>query len=381
MLKLQQVMMALRKMSSDLELSKAQFGELAELIGIASMIVDCNGKILSSNETAAAMLGFKAEDLVDTLLTDLVVDGRDELDEILIPSMKSGRLEAFDLVFRGRHGRKSPLCVVPQPIEHADGLTRSMLLVFTERTNHSVLLQTLHRSEPQLQQFSNRLIAAHELELKRVSSELHDGLGQALTMIKFMVEDASRHVKDGRPEEGGQVLDETVARLREAMNEVRRISVELRPSSLDDLGLIPTIEWHCRNYQRAYRNLSLKLDLNVIEAEIPAALKLDIFRIVQETLNNVAKHADASEVKLSLQAEHANLHLTIHDNGNGFDANQLYFGEANRWGIGLKSMLERVESTGGVLLVQSGLNGGTTIDAHWALQAVVSDVLRQSPVG
>lgn len=380
MIKLQQVMTAMRKMSSELELSKAQFGELTELIGIASMIVDSNGGIVSINETAAAMIGFKPEDLVDTLLTELVIDGRRELDEILIPSMKSGQLESFDLVLRGRTGRKSPLCVVPQPIEHTDGVTRSMLLVFTEKSNHNALLQTLQRSESQLQQFSNRLIAAHEVELKRVSSELHDGLGQALTMIKFMVEDVSRHIKDGEPELGSRVLDETVELLREAMCEVRRISLELRPSSLDDLGLIPTIEWHCRNFQRAYRNLSLKLDLNVIEAEIPKVLKLDIYRIIQEALNNVAKHANASEIVLSLRVEHASLLLIIQDNGSGFDANQLYFEMVNRCGLGLKSMNERVESTGGVLLIQSG-NGGTTVDARWALQAVVSDLLPQSSSG
>jgi signal transduction histidine kinase len=98
-------------------------------------------------------------------------------------------------------------------------------------------------------------------------------------------------------------------------------------------------------------------------------------------LNNVAKHAEASEIALSLRVEHANLRLVIQDNGTGFDTNQLYFEMANRWGLGLKSMLERVESTGGVLLIQSGLNGGTTVDAHWALQAVVSDLLRQSSCG
>src|ERR1700692_1888175 len=147
MLKLHQEMTAMRKMSSDLELWKSQFGELTELIGIASMIVDCNGGIVSINETAAAMIGFKPEDLVDTLLTGLVIDGRREVDEILISSSKSANLESFDLVLRGYSGRKSPLCVVPQPIEHTDGVTRSMLLVFTEKSNHNALLQTLHRSE------------------------------------------------------------------------------------------------------------------------------------------------------------------------------------------------------------------------------------------
>ncbi|MFC5473642.1 ATP-binding protein [Paraherbaspirillum soli] len=363
MLKLQQMMRAMRVMSSELELSEAQFGELSELIGIASVIVDSDGAILSINEMAAGMLGFKAEELRGTLLTRLVIDGLSALEQVLKPGRRADNPELFDLVFRGRSGRKSILCVIPQYLDHSDGATHSVLLVLSEKTSRSALLQTLQRSEPELQQFSNRLIAAHELELKRVSSELHDGIGQVLAMIKFMVEDAARHVKGGQSDEGGRILDETVLRLREAMSEIRRISIELRPSSLDDLGLIPTIEWHCRNYQNAYRDVHLKLELNAVEAEIPVALKLDIFRIIQEAMNNAAKHADASTVTLSLQVEHANLRLRIGDNGKGFDLDQ----SEHEGGVGLKSMRERVESTGGRFSIQSAPNSGTTVEAYWSL--------------
>lgn len=374
MLKLQQIMIAMRRMSCELELSKSQFGELTELIGIASMIVDSHSMILSVNEVAASMLGYKAEELLDTSLMELVETGQAALYNVLTFHLNASNLESFEIAFKGRSGRISILTVVPQSIEHRDGITRSMLLVLTEKSNRSALLHTLDRSEPKLQQFSNRLIAAHESELKRVSSELHDGIGQVLAMIKFMIEDAARLVYCGKPDEGGKILDETVARLREAMEEVRRISIELRPSSLDDLGLIPTIQWHCRNFKTAYRNLHLNLDLDVIEAEVPEALKLDIFRIVQEALNNVAKHAHASEVSVSLNVEHANLRLVIRDNGNGFDADPLDFSATNLWGVGLKTMRERVESSAGNFWIQSNVSSGTRVEGRWALQAVVSKV-------
>jgi two-component system NarL family sensor kinase len=369
MIKLQQVMKAMRNISNDVELSDAQFGELTELIGIPSMIIDGSGRILCINETTAAMLGFKADEIRATLLADCIFEGGDDLRGILHPGLQSAKPAPFDLVFQGRSGRKTALCVVPQTIPHADGAAHSILLVLTEKTKRSALAQALHRSQPALQQFSNRLMAAHELELKRVSSELHDDIGQVLTMIKFMVEDAARQINNGALAAGNRILDDTVARLREAMNEVRRVSSELRPSSLDDLGLLPTIEWHCRNYQNAYRFLQLKLDLNVIEAEIPGTLKLDIFRIIQESLNNAAKHANASEVKVSLQVEQACLHLGIQDNGAGFDVNLVDAGIAGQGGIGLKSMLDRVESAGGMFLVRSDRNRGTTLNARWTLPA------------
>ncbi|MEB0165483.1 ATP-binding protein, partial [Glaciimonas sp. CA11.2] len=93
---------------------------------------------------------------------------------------------------------------------------------------------------------------------------------------------------------------------------------------------------HCRIYKKAYHDVRLNLDLDVIEAEVPEVLKLDIFRIIQEALNNVAKHAQASEVTVSLHVEHANMRLIIRDNGKGFDSNPLDFSTANQGGLGLK---------------------------------------------
>jgi two-component system NarL family sensor kinase len=279
--------------------------------------------------------------------------------------------EPFDLVLHGRSGRKSAVFVVPVPIDQVEGAPCSIMLMLTERAKRQVSSHALQHSEQELQHFSNRLIVAHEVELKRVSSELHDGIGQVLAMIKFMVEDASRRLKQGKIQEGAQILDETVQRLRDAMDEVRRLSSELRPSTLDDLGLIPTIEGHCRKYEYAYDNIKLERNLSVAEAEIPTHLKSEIFRIVQEAMNNAAKHARASTLAVSMQNDHGSLILGIRDNGVGFDAKQFAGSHLSQQGIGLRSMRERAESTGGDFSIKSSPGSGTAIEVRWKLHAVV----------
>ncbi|WP_211443276.1 ATP-binding protein [Collimonas humicola] len=371
MLKLQQVLGVMRKMRSEIELSEPQFGELTDLFGISSLVIDNEGAISSINDTAADMLGFKVQELLGTLLMRLVVDGERALNHLLRQGPKSSGFEPFDMVLHGRSGRKSAVFVVPVPIDQVDGAPCSIMLMLTEKAKRQASSHTLQHSEQELQQFANRLIVAHEVELKRVSSELHDGIGQVLAMIKFMVEDASRRLKQGKVQEGAHILDETVQRLRDAMDDVRRLSSELRPSTLDDLGLLPTVEGHCRKYEDAYDNIKLERHLNVEEAEIPAHLKSEIFRIIQEAMNNAAKHACASTVAVSMLSDHGNLILGVQDNGIGFDAKQFTGGHIGQQGIGLRSMRERAESTGGFFAIKSSPGSGTTVEVRWKLHSVV----------
>jgi two-component system NarL family sensor kinase len=372
MLKLQQVLGVMRKMRSEIELSEPQFGELTDLFGISSLVIDNEGAISSINDTAADMLGFTVQELLGTLLMRLVVDGDRALSHLLHHGPKSNSFEPFDLVLHGRSGRKSAVFVVPVPIDQVDGGLCSIMLMLTEKVKRQASSHTLQHSELELQQFANRLIVAHEVELKRVSSELHDGIGQVLAMIKFMVEDASRRLKQGKVQEGAHILDETVQRLRDAMDDVRRLSSELRPSTLDDLGLLPTVEGHCRKYEDAYDSIKLERHLNVEETEIPAHLKSEIFRIIQEAMNNAAKHACASNVTVSMLSDHGNLILGIQDNGVGFDTKLFTGGHASQQGIGLRSMRERAESTGGFFAIKSSPGSGTTVEVRWKLHSVVT---------
>lgn len=367
MVKLQQLTSAMRKLRMEIEFSAKQFGELADVIAVASMIIDAQGTVRGANCRAATMLGLKIEDLAGKPLHLFVAEGGEAMKRILSSGEAGYLSQPFELVLRGRSGRRSTVCVAPQAIEDAGDEERMTLLVLNEKGGVQTLQQTVQRSEQELARFTNRLIAAHDGELKRVSSELHDSIGQVLAMVKFMVEDASRHVQRGQCNDGREILDETVQRLREAISEVRRISRELRPSSLDDLGLLPTLMEHCRNYQNAYRHIALQLDIGVTESDVPSNLKSEIFRVVQEALNNIAKHSNASAASALLQADSQCLCLRVADNGEGFDVEGAGKGAPFAAGIGLQSMRDRVEATGGRFAIDSSAERGTTVEACWLL--------------
>jgi signal transduction histidine kinase len=137
---------------------------------------------------------------------------------------------------------------------------------------------------------------------------------------------------------------------------------DLRPSMLDDLGLLTTIGWLCRKFGEAHSDIRIDRNINIEEREVPASLKLVIFRILQEALNNVAKHSKASLVRLCLNKVGKGIELTISDNGRGFDV-----GETPRNGLGIVSMRERAELSNGSFAIESVEGKGTTVRVTWAL--------------
>jgi len=227
--------------------------------------------------------------------------------------------------------------------------------------------KNLRESREALRQLSARLLTVQEEERKRIARDLHDGIGQSLTAVKFMVEKALGDSL-GQPKGGrNELLQNVVPVIQQCVAEVRNICMALRPSILDDLGLIATLQWFCREFLKVYPQVQVDLEIGIEEAQIPEALKTNIFRIVQESLNNVAKHAKAKRVLVSLSwSRQAELVLTVQDDGEGLAASVA--GGRNRpGGLGLPSMRERAECTDGDLRIDSAPGQGTTISARWPL--------------
>jgi signal transduction histidine kinase len=209
------------------------------------------------------------------------------------------------------------------------------------------------------------LIESYEQAQGQLACDLHDGIGQILGAMKYRLEGAVQMVSDGDATGAQAVLSGIVARLQSAIEEVRRVAMRLRPSILDDLGLIPTIEWFARDFQATYAGTRVVTRVQAREGDVPEPLKLVIYRVMQEALHNVAKHACAREVRVALTRTGPGLTLRIADDGRGFDPGAVPVGSA-RGGIGLGGMRERVEQSGGVLSVQSSVGGGTVVTASWA---------------
>ncbi|NIT59498.1 MAG: hypothetical protein GWN00_25755 [Aliifodinibius sp.] len=151
--------------------------------------------------------------------------------------------------------------------------------------------------------------------------------------------------------------------------EVQQIQKQIRPPLLDIFGVIETIKWYAEEFDTLYTSIDVSLDLDADETEIPDGLKITIFRVIQEALNNVAKHSKGSRATISLNRQQNKIELIIQDNGEGFSLEEYFSNTHLKQGIGLVSMRERVEQTGGEFYFSSKIGEGTTIRGVWQVDA------------
>jgi PAS domain S-box-containing protein len=242
----------------------------------------------------------------------------------------------------------------------------SMAPLIGEAINRFNLEEELRDSENRLRLLSSRLLEVQEQERKRVAHELHDGIGQTLTAVKFKVEDTLQQMAKSKSRSRG-ALETIVPVIQQAVEEVRRIQMDLRPSLLDDIGILATIGWFTREFQKVYTSIQIGKAIDIQEKEVPDSLKVVIFRVTQEGLNNVAKHSKADHASLSLRKSNKRLELVIADNGQGFEVDGVQSVESPEKGFGLSSMRERTELSGGSFSIESTIGVGTTIRASWPI--------------
>ena len=221
----------------------------------------------------------------------------------------------------------------------------------------------LQESESRLRLLSSQLLTTQENERKRVAHELHDSIGAFLTVIKLQIEDVISSLERGAATPDS--LKKVMPTVQQAIEESRRIQMNLRPSMLDDLGILPTIEWYCREFAKTCPHIRIEKRIDLTEDQVPNALKTVIYRISQEALNNIAKHSKADLVTFSLRKIGDPIELAIQDNGQGFDVEQTLSKESHKRGLGLSGMRERVELTGGSFSIESNKGVGTVIRAAW----------------
>jgi PAS domain S-box-containing protein len=219
--------------------------------------------------------------------------------------------------------------------------------------------EELAKSHQRLQQLASQLLQAQEKERKRVAVELHDSLLSELAAMKYLFEAKVMLLKSGQltdPNEFNRITDI----MQKVIKDARGIMNNLRPSILDEMGLIPTIGWLSQEFQKIYGHIQVHNQVEARENDIPETIKVVIFRVLQEALNNFAKHGKGDQVELFLFKSGGALHLKIQDNGQGFDMQKV------KKGLGLESMRERVELLGGEFQVESISGQGTTIRATWS---------------
>ena len=219
------------------------------------------------------------------------------------------------------------------------------------------LYESLLEREKELEMLSGARVKAQEEERRRIAREIHDGLGQMLTAIKFnieILEDAMILEKDK-----SERLKDIKKLLDEVMKEAREISYNLMPSILEDFGLIPALQLLSDQFSNR-TNIKVNFLTHGLVERLDSQIEISLYRIVQEALNNVAKHAEASEVNLQVLKKANSIRLVIEDNGKGIDiSNRIRI--SDKGGMGLISMRERARSLGGTFTIDSIPKNGTLI--------------------
>jgi PAS domain S-box-containing protein len=366
----------------------------------SALLIDSEGLIIALNETAHQRLGKSTDKLVgmnlyDILPPDIAKIEKAKADEVF----RSGKPVRFESKRQGRwfdqtdypvfasHGKICQVAVFAHDItdykeaeeallkardkleqqvkERTANLAETNEQLRREIEERKQMEKVLQKSQVELRHLSSRLLEVQENERKRIAGELHDSIGQSLTAIKFGLENALNGISQDSAKESAELMEALIPVVQQASEEVRQIHTNLRPSLLDDLGVMTTISWFCREFEKVYTGIRIEKQMDIEEKEVPELLKIVIFRVLQEALNNVSKHGKADLVRLSMKRTGTKIELIIEDNGQGFDVKHLRSVKESQIGFGLTSMKERTELSGGVFAIESTPRAGTVVRASW----------------
>jgi PAS domain S-box-containing protein len=353
-----------RAVEAALTKSEERYRGLIDTMVEGLIVTDPAGHIVYVNDSFCAMLGRARAELIGQDVGMCSRDGHSCGMMQAVVAEQSCPPTRFVCECLHKDGRPITVHVSQQRLLDQQGRYDGCFAVVMDVTERHRAEDALRRSENELRLLSAQLLAAQEVERKRIASELHDGISQTLSAVKFYLENSAALCRSGETPAGPEAIERIVPKVQAAIDEVRRISMALRPSTLDDLGILATLAWFCREFQAIYGQPTLDLAVQARESDIAAPLKTMIYRIVQEALNNVVKHAQATRARVQLGCTDESIELSVSDNGIGFDPEQLVLREG-QYGIGLSSMRERAEGEGGLFRCLSTPRGGTTISVSW----------------
>jgi PAS domain S-box-containing protein len=331
--------------------SEQRYRALFENASDVVYTLDPSGRFTSVNDAATRVLGYSSDEILQMNVADIVVPAQAAHLREAIDGVDS--TNEFDLI--ARDGRHVTLEVSSQPVYRAGQLVgiQGIARDVTER-------RRLEEERAQhARELSARILQAQEEERKRIARELHDETAQALSVLLANLD----LLEDRVPPNGEQVRDglQRVAVLaRRALDQVRGISHDLRPSILDDAGLLPALDWLAREYEQNYGGSVRVLSDPSVEGLLSPDKELAIFRIAQEAMTNSGKHGASRSVSVTLSRRGSGAQLVVQDNGHGFDVRH-----APRPGkdghLGLYGIRERAALLDGTVNIASRVGQGTTV--------------------
>lgn len=346
------------QLTQALRVSEAQYRTLVEGLDVGIALIDDQHQVIKTNQSMNKFMAeprcFVSKRECSKLFNyaagkicascpgaETLMSGKSAVVEMVYPEAERGPIRAVRV-------RTFPVssaeCGVKQFIEVVEDISEEK------------------KAAAEILRLSRELTSAAEQERKRLARDLHDQCGQVLACVQYSLEALRTEVVQDLPETSQHF--NTISDLVDQIgHNIRQVSTQLHPTVLDDLGLHPTLTWLVEEAQRRRPDIEFNLNVDSIPDSLAADFYTTIYRVCQESLNNVFKHSKASRVKISLVCDRDIATLRVQDNGCGFQTEQM-MSQALSGHIGIHGMRERVQSMGGNLEFKSGPGAGTLVEAR-----------------
>jgi len=346
----------LKRVEEQIRASEERYRELFESANDAIWLHDLQGNIIAANRSFVRLTGYTVEEVHDikagNLITEDCRDNVKELEDLLLRGEAKGHLSEATLVKKDKSETSVQLSTSP--------ISSNGQLVGFQHIARDVTEEK--RMRENLRFHLQEVTKAQEEERKRIARELHDDTIQALVVLSRHL-DALASGSEGLPKDKRLLLENLWQQTNKVMEGVRRLSQDLRPATLDRLGLVSAIEWLAEDVAK-YSGIQIKVNVNGKIRRLPEEKELVLFRIAQEALRNVWRHSQASEAEVTIEFDKGKIITTISDNGQGFEVPENMSDLLTGGKLGLAGMQERAQLLGTTLTIESKAGKGTSISVE-----------------
>jgi PAS domain S-box-containing protein len=344
-----------KRTSEALYQSRARFATIFEKAGLGIVIEAPDGKIIDCNPAFLAMLGYQAEEVRQHVYLDITHPMDRTNSRKLFNELVGGKRDSYSLVKRYLSKTGQPVWAsINTSLVRGTNRKAQFVIVMAENINAQ------KEAEAEVSELRQRLMQGREMERLRLAQDLHDGPLQEIIGISYQVKELENML------EGEANLEQLKAvnlALQKVAKSIRTICGELRPSTLMPFGLEKAILSHSEEFQAAHPELPIELNLVHDGQALPEQVRIALFRIYQEALNNVLRHAQADKVSVRFWLDDGHASLEVEDNGKGFSPPNHWIELARNQHLGLVGSIERAREAGGHLDVSSSSGKGTLIRA------------------
>ncbi|MHB8069315.1 MAG: ATP-binding protein [Desulfobaccales bacterium] len=321
------------------------------------LLLDKDLKVIEANDRALLAYGYSPKEFLSLHLEDLSVQDKVPPGQAQVMEREMQDGPTYEAVHKRKDGTTFPVAITSSAME-IDG-HKLYQQIIRDMTSSKKREEALLQSKEQLRQLSGQLLVAQENERHRISQELHDDLGQALMVVKFQVD--SIFSSFSKEKEMQDKFEPLLSNLDGLIEKVRTMSWDLSLVSLEQFGLSTAIEHLFDDFLEHFEIHWLPEEIREIDGLFPPLAQVNIYRIFQESLTNISRHAQASHVSVSIKKHDDQISFTVSDNGMGFDLQKLQTSKKPGHSIGLTSMQERAQLLGGSLVIWSQPGAGTKI--------------------